>query len=214
MEKKTIPVVGMACSACSAHVEKKLNAIKGIQSASVSLPGRSALVEYDPTVVTLQQMKAEVNGIGYDLVIEKDYNVTELEHHSYSLLRRKVIVSWFFAIACMSVSMGWLNMGSWNADNQMMLILSLFNLVYCGRQFYVTAWCQLLHASANMDTLVTMSTAISFLFSVFNTFWGQSFWGARGMEWHTYYDVSVMIITFVLTGHNRRDAGGRLARSW
>lgn len=200
MEKKTIPVVGMACAACSANVERKLNAIKGIQSASVSLPGRSALVEYDPAVVTLQQMKAEVNGIGYDLVIEEDRSVTELEHRSYSLLRRKVIVSWLFALACMSISMGWLDMGSRNADNQVMLILALFNLVYCGRQFYVTAWRQLLHASANMDTLVAMSTAISFLFSVFNTFWGASFWGARGMEWHTYYDASVMIITFVLTG--------------
>jgi Cu2+-exporting ATPase len=200
MEKKTIPVVGMACAACSANVERKLNAIKGIQSASVSLPGRLALVEYDPAVVTLQQMKAEVNGIGYDLVIEEDRSVTELEHRSYSLLRRKVIVSWLFALACMSISMGWLDMGSRNADNQVMLILALFNLVYCGRQFYVTAWRQLLHASANMDTLVAMSTAISFLFSVFNTFWGASFWGARGMEWHTYYDASVMIITFVLTG--------------
>lgn len=200
MEKKTIPVIGMACATCSANVERKLNSIDGVKSASVSLPGRSALVEYDPAAVSLQQMKDEINGIGYDLVIEADRSVTEIERRAYVLLRRKVIVSWLFAIVCMSISMGWLHIGSYDVANQAMLIISLANLIYCGRQFYVSAWKQLLHASANMDTLVAMSTAISFLFSVFNTFWGESFWGSRGIEWHTYFDASVMIITFVLTG--------------
>ena len=51
-----------------------------------------------------------------------------------------------------------------------------------------------------MDTLVALSTLIAFLFSVFNTFWGESVWSSRGIVWHTYYDASVMIITFVLTG--------------
>jgi Cu2+-exporting ATPase len=81
-----------------------------------------------------------------------------------------------------------------------MLILSLLNIIYCGRQFYMTAWQQLIHASANMDTLVALSTGISFLFSAFNTFWGDQVWGSRGIEWHTWFDASVMIITFVLTG--------------
>jgi len=81
-----------------------------------------------------------------------------------------------------------------------MLILALLNLVYCGREFFVNAFKQLLHRSANMDTLVALSTGISFLFSVFNTFYGDRFWGARGIENHTYFDASVMIITFVLTG--------------
>jgi Cu2+-exporting ATPase len=51
-----------------------------------------------------------------------------------------------------------------------------------------------------MDTLVALSTAISFLFSTYNTFWGEQTWGARGIEWHNYFDAAVMIITFVLTG--------------
>ena len=75
-------------------------------------------------------------------------------------------------------------------------------MIYCGRQFYLNAWRLLLHRSANMDTLVAMSTLMSFGFSVFNTFWGFSFWGSRGIEWHTYYDASVMIVTFVLTGRS------------
>lgn len=214
MEKKTIPVVGMMCAGCSAAVERKLNSLEGVAQASVNLPGRSALVEYDPERISLQQMKDEIQRAGYDLVIEQDRSAAEIERRSLVTLRRKVLLSWLFAILVMSISMGWISLsGSGhsassthlspttdNFSNQVMLILSLLNLVYCGRQFFVNAWRQLMHRMANMDTLVAMSTGISFLFSVFNTFWGEQFWGSRGIEWHTYFDASVMIITFVLTG--------------
>ena len=190
----------MACSACSANVEKKLNELKGINTASVSLPGRSALVDYDPETISLDQMKAAINGIGYDLVIDKETSVEEIEKREYTLLRRKTILSWIFSIAVMSVSMGWIDLYSRTIANQVSLLIALANIVYCGRQFYVSAWKQLLHGTANMDTLVTLSTAISFLFSAFNTFWGDAVWASRGIVWHTYYDAAVMIITFVLTG--------------
>ncbi|MEZ7674156.1 HAD-IC family P-type ATPase [Prevotella sp. 20925_1_30] len=198
--KQTIPVIGMACSACSANVEKKLNELNGINTASVSLPGRSALVDYDPETISLEQMKAAINGIGYDLVIDKETSVEEIEKREYTLLRRKTILSWIFSIAVMSVSMGWIDLHSRTIANQVSLLIALANIVYCGRQFYVSAWKQLLHGTANMDTLVTLSTAISFLFSAFNTFWGDAVWASRGLVWHTYYDAAVMIITFVLTG--------------
>ena len=190
----------MACSACSANVEKKLNELKGINTASVSLPGRSALVDYDPETISLEQMKAAINGIGYDLVIDKETSVEEIEKREYTLLRRKTILSWIFSIAVMSVSMGWIDLHSRTIANQVSLLIALANIVYCGRQFYVSAWKQLLHGTANMDTLVTLSTAISFLFSTFNTFWGDAVWASRGIVWHTYFDAAVMIITFVLTG--------------
>ena len=202
MEKKTIAVLGMMCSVCSATVERKLNSLDGVASAAVSLPTRTALIEYDPSRITLQQMKEAVGQIGYDMVIEEDRNVEAIERRSLLLLRRKTILSWVFALLCMSISMGWFGLSEYAADtrNQLALIVALFNLVYCGRQFYVSAWQQLRHRSANMDTLVALSTAISFLFSTFNTFWGEAFWTARGIENHTYFDASVMIITFVLTG--------------
>lgn len=200
MEKKTIPVVGMACAACSANVERKLRTLPGIVSATVSLPGRSALVEYDPAQISLEQMKSEINGIGYDLVIEHDRSVVEIERTAFLQLRRKTFLSWLFAALCMSVSMGWLDIGSKAVTNQVALLLALANLLLCGREFYVIAWRQLRHGSANMDTLVALSTGIAFAFSAFNTFFGASVWGSRGIEWHTYFDASVMIITFVLTG--------------
>lgn len=200
MEKKTIAVTGMACAGCAANVERRLNQLDGIQSASVNFAARTALVEYDPKVITPAMMKSEIIKAGYDLVIDEGESVEAIERTAYRRLVRKVITSWLLALLTMSLSMNWLDTGCTDSANQLMLVLALANIVYCGNMFYSNTWKQLHHGSANMDTLVAMSTAISFLFSVFNTFWGESFWGSRGIENHTYYDASVMIITFVLTG--------------
>ena len=197
--KKTIPVIGMACSVCSANVEKKLQSLKGINSASVSLASRTALVDYNPDIISLEDMKREISTAGYDLVIENDRSVEEINRREFTLLRRRTLASWLFAILTMCFSMGWIShTGSF--ANQICLLLTLANLLYCGKQFYVSAWKQLLHHTANMDSLVALSTLIAFLFSTFNTYFGEMVWGARGIEWHTYFDASVMIITFVLTG--------------
>ena len=198
--KQTIPVIGMACSSCSANIEKKLNTLKGVNSASVSLPGRSALIDFDPQVISLEKMKAEINALGYDLVIDKETSVDEIEKREYVLLKRKTVLSWLFSIAVMCVSMRWIDLGSRDITNQVALLIALANMLYCGRQFYVSSFRQLRHGSANMDTLVALSTGIAFLFSTFNTFWGDAVWASRGVVWHTYFDASVMIITFVLTG--------------
>ena len=197
--KKTIPVIGMACSVCSANVEKKLQSLEGINSASVSLASRTALVDYDPDIISLEDMKREISNAGYDLVIENDRSVEEINRREFTLLRRRTFASWLFAVLTMCFSMGWIShTGSF--ANQICLLLTLANLLYCGKQFYVSAWKQLLHHTANMDSLVALSTLIAFIFSTFNTFFGEMVWGARGIEWHTYFDASVMIITFVLTG--------------
>ena len=189
----------MACSVCSANVEKKLQSLEGINSASVSLASRTALVDYAPDIISLEDMKREISNAGYDLVIENDRSVEEINRREFTLLRRRTLASWLFAILTMCFSMGWIShTGSF--ANQICLLLTLANLLYCGKQFYVSAWKQLLHHTANMDSLVALSTLIAFLFSTFNTFFGEMVWGARGIEWHTYFDASVMIITFVLTG--------------
>lgn len=181
-------------------MERRLKAMDGMKSVAVSLPGRTAMVEYDESKVTPADMKKVVDAAGFELIIDEETRVDTIEKNSYRLQLRRMAVSWVLALLTMAVSMGWLAVGGRDAANQTMLIIALANMAYCGRQFYANAWRLLVHSSANMDTLVAMSTAISFLFSVFNTFWGEQFWGARGIEWHTYYDASVMIITFVLTG--------------
>ena len=190
----------MACSACSANVEKKLNSLPGIKSAAVNLPGRTALVEYNPDEISLEKMKSAINAIGYDLVIETNRSAEAIERRELQRLKRRTLFSWGFALLCMCVSMGWLNLGGKSMNNQVALLLALANFVVCGGEFFSRAWRQLRHGSANMDSLVALSTSIAFLFSTFNTFWGDAVWGARGIVWHTYFDAAVMIITFVLTG--------------
>lgn len=191
----------MACSVCSANVEKKLQSLEGINSASVSLASRTALVDYNPDIISLEDMKREISNAGYDLVIENDRSVEEINRREFTLLRRRTLASWLFAILTMCFSMGWISLGmeqnmisdgvasahhSSSFANQICLLLALANLLYCGKQFYASAWKQLLHHTANMDSLVALSTLIAFLFSTFNTFFGEMVWGARGIEWHTY----------------------------
>ena len=196
----------MACSVCAANVERKLNSLDGINSATVSLAGRTALVDFNPEQITLEDMKREISNAGYDLVIEENHSAEEINRREFTLLKRKTIGSWIFSLLVMAFSMGWISMGAEselaarNINNQMALIIALVNMIWCGKGFYISAWKQLKHATANMDSLVALSTMIAFLLSAFNTFWGDDVWGARGIEWHTYFDASVMIITFVLTG--------------
>lgn len=200
MEKKTFAILGMMCAGCAASVEKRLNQTEGVVAAAVNLPARTAMIEYDEQVTSPEKMKEALAAIGYDMVVEEDRNVEAIEQQAYKSLRLKVIVSWIIALFVMALCMHWIYIGPHDVANLTALILSLLNFFYCGRQFYVNAIRQLKHASANMDTLVALSTGIAFLFSVFNTFWGERYWGAQGIEWHTYYDASVMIISFVLTG--------------
>ena len=182
----------MACASCSANVEKKLNSLPGISSAAVSLAGRSALVDYDPEKISLETMKKEINGIGYDLVIEKDRSVEEIQKREYTILTRKTILSWILSIVGMTINMHWINVGGVSTANQIGLLIALANMFFCGRSFYVTTVRQIRHGAANMDTLVALSTSIAFIFSAYNTFWGDPSL--------TYFDSCGMIITFVLTG--------------
>ncbi len=198
--KKTLPVIGMACSACSANVENKLRSIAGINEASVNLVGRTATIDFDPAQVSLEEVKKQISDIGYDMVIDEEQSVQEIEAREWKLLKRKTIMAWIFSVMVMFVSMGWAYADDRNAANQLALIIAAASIALCGKDFYVNAFRQLRHSSASMDTLVALSTSIAFLFSFYNTFWGEMAWGSRGIEWHTYFDAVTMIIAFVLTG--------------
>lgn len=200
MDKKQIPVIGMSCSSCSAHVEKKLQSLKGIKTASVSLPMRSASVEYNPEIITPEDMKKEIQSLGYDLILDEEKSVTEIENRAYKSLVNQTIASWVLSILSMAVSMSWISIGDKSATLQVLFIISLINILYCGRQFYIVAIKQLLHRSANMDTLIALSTFIAFAFSALVTFGASTNTFLSHLNGHVYYDASVMIITFALTG--------------
>lgn len=195
-----MPVTGMACAGCAATVERKLNSMDGVEKAEVNFASRTASVFYDPKVTSPQQMREILAQAGYDMITDEGTSVEETERRAYRLLLKKAAVSWVLAIITMCFSMGMSGTEDAMFANQAMMIAALANMAYSGRQFYINAWRQMMHGTANMDTLVALSTAISFCLSVFNTYWGEELWSRYGMESHTYYDASVMIITFVLTG--------------
>ena len=84
-------------------------------------------------------------------------------------------------------------------SSEIQLLLTLAVMILFGGSFYTGAWKQAKLGRSNMDTLVALSTSIAFLFSAFNTFFPE-FWYSRGLEPHVYYEASVVIIAFVLTG--------------
>ncbi len=190
-ERRTFPVVGMMCAACSANVDRSLRRVAGVHEVSVSLPGRTAMVDFDPALVTPDDLRRAVASAGYTLVIDSDTDVDDIHRRAFASLRWRTLLSWFFAAAVMVLSMHWVHLGTPAANNMACLLLAATSLAVCGRQFYVVAWRQLMHRSANMDTLVALSTGIAFLFSVYLTATGAM---------HTWFDSVTMITSFVLTG--------------
>ena len=203
IQTKTIPVVGMACSSCSAHVERTLNEQKGVNHASVNLAMRTALVEFDDSITNLPQLKAAVNAIGFDLIVEENRSAEEVERRELSLLRRRTLLAWLSGAAVMAVPMLAGKDSHTAFTLQLQLMLALFCLIACARQFYTAAWKQLRHGMASMDTLVAFSTAISFTYSAIVTFHLSTLHSPLSTlnpPLSTYFDASVMIVAFVLTG--------------
>lgn len=199
MNTCTLPVLEMSCAVCAANVENKVKSLPGVIRASVNFAANTLQLEYDPEKIGLEQVRDAIRSIGYDLIIAPD-NKEELQEEAgkvrYKSLRRKVIWAWALCIPLMAVSMIFMH-EKWSP--WIMLALTVPILFYSGGGFYVHAWKQALRRTANMDTLVTLSTSIAFLFSLFNTLF-PSFWTSRGIEPHVYYEAAGMIIAFVLLG--------------
>ena len=199
MEKITVPVLEMSCAVCANNVENEVRSILGVDSATVNFAANTLTVSFDPKKTSLLQIKSAVQAIGYDLVIEENNREKiqeKAEKQHYQSIKKRTITAWILSIPLMGISMTIMHQ---NWANWVMLLLTLPILSFCGQSFYINAWKQLRHKSANMDTLVSLSTIIDFLFSLFNTIY-PDFWTKRGLEPHVYYEAAGMIIAFVLLG--------------
>ena len=199
MEKITVPVLEMSCAVCANNVENEVRSILGVDSATVNFAANTLTVSFDPKKTSLLQIKSAVQAIGYDLVIEENNREKiqeKAEKQHYQSIKKRTITAWILSIPLMGISMTIMHQ---NWANWVMLLLTLPILLFCGQSFYINAWKQLRHKSANMDTLVSLSTIIAFLFSLFNTIY-PDFWTKRGLEPHVYYEAAGMIIAFVLLG--------------
>lgn len=194
-----IPVLEMNCAVCANNVENTVKGLPGVEEASVNLVANLLTVTYHTSLITLQKMREAVQAAGYDLVIEEEDPASaqeKMERTHYRQLLRNTIGAWVLAIPLALLGMVFMHLPG---INWIMMSLALVIMVVFGKSFYLNGLRHALQGSANMDTLVALSTSIAFLFSLFNTIY-PTFWIERGLEPHVYYEASGVIIAFVLLG--------------
>ncbi len=198
MERKTLTVLDMSCVVCAGNVERAVKSLDGVEEATVNFAANSITISYNPKKITLQQIKTAVQNAGYDLVIDNaDADRQKAEQRQYGSLRRRLVVAWLLAIPVAVISMTALH--EFAAARWAMAVLSTVILGYSGKNFYVKAWSMAKEKSANMDTLVALSTATAWIFSMLLLLF-PGFAEAHGMGHFLYFDSATMIVAFVLTG--------------
>lgn len=197
--KKTFPVLQMTCASCAVSVESMVQAQPGVVAAAVNFAGATLQVEYIPTIIDPDALRAAVQSIGYDLVVtEADTQITvdALQERSYRALRARTVGAVVLSLPVVVIGMFFMDIPY---ANYVMWALSTPVVVWFGKDFFVHAWKQARHRRANMDTLVALSTGVAYLFSAFNTVLPH-YWHARGLHAHVYFEAAAVVIAFILLG--------------
>ena len=198
--RDNFPVLGMSCAACAARVEKALAGQHGVVNASVNYASAVANVEFLTGECSPESLREAVRNAGYDLVTGHPENeaeeVEKINEKKFRTLKSRTVWAAVLSLPVLVAGMFFMDMPY--ADI-IMWILSTPVVFWLGRGFYISAWRQLKHRTANMDTLVASSTGIAYLFSVFNVLF-PDFWLSRGIEPHVYFESSSVIIAFILLG--------------
>ena len=198
--KKTFPVMDMTCAACAISVESIIKYLDGVVNASVNFATATVSVEYLPNTVSPNELKNAVQSIGYDLLIDNNENVNqtleELQEKKFHQLKWRTIKAGLFSIPVVVIGMFFMDMPY---ANYIMWVLSTPVILWFGKDFYINAYKQAKHRSANMDTLVALSTGVAYIFSVFNTLFAE-FWHARGVHAHVYFEAAAVVVAFILLG--------------
>ncbi len=198
--KKSFPVLNMSCASCAASSQSVLENTPGVINVAVNYANAMAQVEYIPTITNPRQLKTALQSVGYDLMIDESDEakdaLEDLHEKKYQSLKNKTIGSVILSVPLMIIGMFFMNMPY---ANYIMWVLATPIVFIFGKQFFINAWKQLKHRSANMDSLVAMSTGVAYAFSVFNILFPQ-FWTSRGIEPHVYFEAAGVVIAFILLG--------------
>jgi Cu2+-exporting ATPase len=198
--KKTFPVLEMSCASCAIGVETAIQMQPGIVNASVNFANATVAIEYLPNIITVAEIKNAVQMAGYDLFIEEDNkeqeSLEEINEKKFNQLKLKTIWAGLLTLPVVIIGMFFMDIPY---ANEIMWILSTPVVIWFGQNFYINAWKQAKHRSANMDTLVALGTGVAYIFSVFNTLFPH-FWHEKGLHAHVYFEASAVIITFILLG--------------
>ncbi|NDV58454.1 cation-translocating P-type ATPase [Bacteroides sp. 519] len=196
--KRVFPVLDMGCAACASKIDKTLNKQEGVLEASVNYAAATTSVEYNPTKTSPEILKKVIQDAGYNLIIDNidADEVDEVHSEKYNQLKKRTLWAIIFSVPIVIIGMLFMDMPY---ANPIMWILSTPVVFWLGRDFFINAWKQLKHRSANMDTLVALSTGIAYIFSLFNMLFPQ-FWLSKGIHPHVYFEAASVIIAFILLG--------------
>lgn len=196
-ETRNFPLTGMSCASCAARIDRTLNACRGVRHAEVNFATSAARVEFDPAECSPETLRRAVRDAGYDMLIAEDAAAIDRRREAdYRRLRRNTVLAILLTIPVVVYGMWGMH---WPYANWIMLIFSTPVVFGPGLRFFRGAWKQLRHGSANMDTLVALSTGIAWLFSVANMAF-PSYWLSHGIHPHVYFEASAVIIAFILLG--------------
>ena len=200
--KKNYPVLNMTCASCASSSQNILLMQKGIVSASVNYANGNAIIEFIPTITDAKKLKAALQAVGYDLMIDESEeakdSLEEIHKNSFKSLQLRTIGAVALSVPSVAVAMIPFFM-SMSYANYIMWALSTPVVFGFGKQFFIGAYKQTLHRSANMDTLVALSTGVAYIFSVFNTLFPE-YWHNKGLHAHVYFETSSVVIAFILLG--------------
>lgn len=195
------PVTGMMCAVCAGTVKKTISECKGVTDVDVNFATNSATIDWNPTLTSAAKIAEAVKDAGYEMIVsESEEKAVEekerLEEQTYRTMKLKVIVAWIITIPLCIMCMLHIH---FPADNWIFMAMTLAVMAYCGEGFYRRGIKALMAKAPNMDSLVAISTIVSFLFSVFNTI-APEVLTSRAISAEVYYEGAAMIIAFVLTG--------------
>ncbi|MBA0883913.1 heavy metal translocating P-type ATPase [Flavobacterium undicola] len=198
--KKTFPVLNMSCVSCAVSAESIVKPIDGVVNANVNFATATLSVEYLPNMTNPLALQKAVQSIGYDLLIESESTQQEtleaIHEEKFYLLKQKTLWATILSLPVVVIGMFAMNMPY---ANEIMWLFATPVVLWFGKDFFINAWKQTKHRSANMDTLVALSTGIAYIFSVFNMFF-PDFWHKRGLHAHVYFEAASVVIAFILLG--------------
>ena len=198
--KNTFPVLGMTCASCAGSAESIVTYELGVVDASVNFATGNLTVEYLPNLTNAAQLQKAVQAVGYDLLIvdetKQQESLEAIHAEKFKKLKNKTIWAVILSLPVVTIGMLFMDMPY---GNEIMWLFSTPVVLWLGKDFFINAWKQTKHGSANMDTLVALSTGIAYLFSVFNMLF-MDFWHQRGLHAHVYFEAAAVVIAFILLG--------------
>ncbi|WP_282937198.1 heavy metal translocating P-type ATPase [Paenibacillus sp. RC67] len=205
-EKVDFELSGMTCAACAAKIEKVLNKLPGVSSATVNFALETAHVEYSAAEVTVDDMINRVKKIGYEARVKQDGTPDiDHKHKEIAAQKRKMWISAILSLPLLWAMVSHFSFTSWIylpdflMNPWVQLVLATPVQFIIGSQFYVGAFKALRNKSANMDVLVALGTSAAYFYSLYLTIqWALGTNGHHAPE--MYYETSAILITLILLG--------------